>query len=118
GEVLVAGGLIDLALAAPFGIQRLHRHAIRLYAAIAASLADELVDDDALVGIGKLAAFPPAALLGRASLVVDQDGDARRRRELPLHFIQIVAVMDFQARGPMDGLRIFLRLVGHELDAL
>ena len=52
GKILVAARLVDGALAAPFGLERLHRHAVRLDAAIAAALADELVDDDALVGIG------------------------------------------------------------------
>src|SRR5207302_1672064 len=40
GEVLVARRLVDGALAAPFGIERLHRDAVRLHAAIAAALAD------------------------------------------------------------------------------
>ena len=47
-----------------------------LHAAIAAALADQLVDDDALVGIGKGAALAAAALLGGAGLVVDQHRDA------------------------------------------
>ena len=53
--------------------------AVRLHAAIAAAFADELVDDDALVGIGKRAALAAAALFGRAGLVVDQHRDAGHR---------------------------------------
>src|ERR1700730_17166822 len=53
GKVLVAAGLVDGALAPPFGLQRLHRHAIRFYAAVAAAFADQLVDDHALVRIGE-----------------------------------------------------------------
>ena len=81
GKVLVAARLIDGALAAPFGLQRLHRDAIRFHAAIAAALADQFVDDHALVGIGERAALAAAAFFGGAGLVVDQDGAARDRGE-------------------------------------
>src|SRR5262249_24409849 len=40
GKILVAARLVDGALAAPFGLQRLHRDAIRFDAAIAAAFAD------------------------------------------------------------------------------
>ena len=76
GEVLVAGRLVDGALAAELGLQRLHRDAVRLHAAVAAALADQFVDDDALLGIGERAALAAAALLGGAGLVVDQHGAA------------------------------------------
>ena len=71
GKILVAARLVDGALAAPFGLQRLHRHAVRLHAAIAAAFADQLVDDDALVGIGESVALAAAALFRRAGLIVD-----------------------------------------------
>ena len=48
-----------------------------LHAAIAAAFADQRVDEDALVGIGDLAALAAPALFGRAGLVVDQHRDAR-----------------------------------------
>src|SRR6202035_5766078 len=57
GEVLVAARLVDGALAAELGLERLHRDAVRLHAAVAAAFAHELVDDDALGGIGELAAL-------------------------------------------------------------
>src|SRR5262249_24123517 len=82
-KILVAARLRDLALAPEFGLQRLHRHTVRLYAAIAAALADELVDDHALVGIREFAALAATALLGGAGLVINQRRDAWRRRELP-----------------------------------
>ena len=85
GIVLVAARLVDGALAAPFGHQRLHRDAVRLDAAVAAALADQVVDDDALERIGEGAALAAAALLGGAGLVVDQDGDARHLAQLALH---------------------------------
>ena len=49
GHVAVAGGLVDRALAAELGLDRLHGDAVRGLAAIAAALAHRLVDDDAHV---------------------------------------------------------------------
>ena len=83
--VLVARALVDRALAAELGLDRRDRHAVRLDAAIAAALADELVDDDALRRIGKLAALAAAALLGGAGLVVEQHRAAGRLAQLALH---------------------------------
>ncbi len=100
GVVLVAGRLVDGALPAELGLQRLHRDAVRLHAAVAAALADELVDDDALLGIGERAALSSAALLGGAGLVVDQNGAAGDFAKLPLHGLQVVAVMEGDALGP------------------
>src|SRR3984893_551260 len=118
GEVLVAARLVDGALAAPLGLQRLHRHAIRFYAAIAAAFADQFVDDDALIGIGEGVALPAAALFGGAGLVVDQHRDAGDFGKLLLYFDQIVAVMDGQPLRPFNVGRIFVRLVGDDDDAL
>src|SRR5215475_2628343 len=100
GKVLIAARLINGALATELGLQGLHRYAIGLYTAIAAALADQFVDDDAPVRVRKLAALAPAALLGRASLVVDQHSAAGHRGELFLHFLELVAMVDFQACWP------------------
>ena len=62
------------------GLDRLDRDAVALHAAVAAALAHALVDHDALVGVGELAALAQAARLGRAGLVVDQRRDARAPR--------------------------------------
>src|SRR5436190_18573575 len=75
--VLVARALVDGALAAEFRFQRNHGEAIRLDAAVAATLADKLVDDYAPLRIGELAALAPAALLRGACLVVHERGHAR-----------------------------------------
>src|SRR5664279_1118149 len=93
GIIFVATRLIDGALAAPLGRQRLHRHAIRFHAAIAAAFADQIVDDDALGRIGERAALAAAALFGGAGLIVNQDADARHRDHLALHGIELLAVM-------------------------
>ena len=118
GIILVAARLVDGALAAPFGFERLHRDAIRFHAAIAAALADQFVDDHALVGIGEQPALAPPALLGGAGLIVDEDRGAGDRRELALHFVEVVAMMDRDPARPVGVLRIFPRLVGDHGDAL
>src|SRR3984885_9618753 len=41
GKVLIAARLVDGALAAPLGFERLHRNEVRFHAAIAAAFADE-----------------------------------------------------------------------------
>ena len=121
GEVLVAVGLIDLPLAAPFGIQRLHRDAVRLHRAIAAAFADQIVDEHPLVRIRKGAALAPTPLFGGAGLVVDQHGDAGRLAQIALHLVQIVTVPDRNAGGPVGADRVLVRLVAdhdHLRDAL
>src|SRR6516225_2517640 len=91
--------LVDAALAAELGLDRDDGEAIRGGRAIAAALADELVDDDAPRRRRELAALAFAALLGGACLVVDQHRDAWNVAELPLHRVELVAVMQCRARG-------------------
>ena len=119
GIVLVAGRLIDLPLAAEGRLDRRDGDAVRLDAAIAAAFADELVDEDALVGIGELAALAPPALLGGTGLVIDDDADVPGDvHELLLHRLQIVAVMEGDMRREAGVGRIFVGLVGDDGDAL
>jgi len=99
GIVLVAGGLIDRPLAAKLGLDRHHREAIRLDRAVAAAFAHRLVDEDALRRIGHQATLAAAALLGGASLVVDDGGDARDLAQLPLDAVEIVAVAHLHPVG-------------------
>src|SRR5258708_40014980 len=77
GIVLVAVGLVDGALAAELGLDRLDRDAVRFLRAVAAALAYHLVDEDALGRVGELAALAAAALLRRAGLVGDGERGAR-----------------------------------------
>src|SRR6185437_5741243 len=118
GEVLVAVRLVDGALAAELGFDGFHRDAVGFLRAIAAALADELVDEDALRRIGKLAALAPAALLSGASLVIDDDGEPRRLAQFALHGVELVAVADGDARGEAGIPRVFVGLVGDDDDAL
>ncbi len=107
---LLHGRLVDGALGAELGLQRDHRDAVRLHAAIAAALAHGRIDEHALVGIGKQAALAAAALLGGAGLVVEQHGDAGHLAQLPLHLLQVAAVVDRHAlRDEAGGILVAAR---------
>src|SRR6185437_5471024 len=108
GVILVAVGLVDGALSAELGLDRLHRDAVRLVRAVATALADQLVDEDALGRIGILAALPAAALLGGAGLVVDDDGEARRLAQLALNSVELVAMADGDAGGEAGIRRVLV----------
>src|SRR5438270_9572103 len=114
GIVLVAGRLVDLALAAERRLDRHDRHAVRFDAAIAAALADKLVDEHPFVGIGKRAALAPPPLLGGTGLVIDDDARPRNLHELLLYRLEIVAVVE-RHRGRKAGIRrILVRLVRYD----
>ena len=117
GKILVAVRLVDAALAAEFGLQRLHRDAIRHLRAVAAAFADALVDEDALRRIGIKPALAAAALFGGAGLVVDQYGQALDVAQLALHGIEFAAVMDGGAGGEVIA-RIFFGIVRDDGEAL
>jgi hypothetical protein len=94
--VLVAGGLVDRGLPAELGVDRLHRQAVRLLAAVPTPLAHPLVDEDAGQRVDHLAALAQPPLLRRAVLVVDQHGDAVDAREQRLGLQQPVAMPDLR----------------------
>jgi hypothetical protein len=113
GIVLVAGRLVDGALAAQFRLDRHDGDAVRLHAAIAAALADVGVDEHALVRVGELSALPPPPLLGRAGLDVDDGRHTLDVSEFPLHLGQFCP---FVHVGPArEGVRVhvFLLVVDH-----
>ena len=85
---------MDPGLAAELGGHRLDGQAVGHPAAVAAALADPLVDERPLGRRRHLAAPALAPLLRRALLVVDQHGDAVDRGQFPLHVDQVVAVPD------------------------
>ena len=93
---------MDLGLAAELGLDRLHRQARRLLAAVAAALAHALVDPHLLGRLGQLAALAQAPLLGGALVVVDQHGHAGHGGQLALHVLQLVAVSHLGDRGQGD----------------
>ena len=76
------------------------------------------VDEDALVGVGILAALAPPPLLRGAGLIVDQHGDAVDRRQLLLDRDEFVARADDDAFRPARRRRIFADVVGDDDDAL
>ena len=97
GEVLVAGGQVDLALAAERRLLRLDAQAVGGDRAIAAAFADEVVDIGEALGVLHLPALAAAALLGGAGLLVDQHRDAGDLAQLLLHGIEILARVDRHA---------------------
>src|SRR5262249_33514293 len=74
GVVLVAGRLVDLALAAELGGERLDRDAVAGRRAVAAAFADQGIDEDALGRLFGRAALAATPALGGADLIVDQHG--------------------------------------------
>ena len=60
--ILIAGRLVDSALAAEFCFDRNDRQAIRFDRAVATTFANQVVDDDKTTGILELATFSTAAL--------------------------------------------------------
>ena len=115
GEVLVAGGLVDVGLAAELGLDRDHREARGLLAAVAAALAYALVDPDALLRLRGLAALAVAAQLGGALLVVDQDGHALDLGELLLRGEQLLAVAHLGDRRQLDAA-VVAQVLGRDDD--
>ncbi len=91
GEVGVAAGRADAALAAVVGVDRLDRDAVGLRGAVAAVLAHIRVDHHPRLGLRHLAALAAAALFGGADLVVDDGGNAGMGAHLALHRVHLVA---------------------------
>src|SRR5579883_1636120 len=117
GIVLVAGRLVDRALGAELGLYGRHRQAVRGDRAVAAALADRLVDEHAPVGIGIGAALAAATLLGGAGLIVDQHRYALVLAQRALDLVELVAVMEGDAGRPFGADRILVRIVAHQGDA-
>ena len=111
--VLVAGALVDDALAAELGFQRLDRQAIALDAAVAAALAHQVVDHHAHGRVDHGAALAAAALLGGAGLVVDDDRGALDLAQFALDAVELVAMQHLHARRQL-GVGVLLRLVGDD----
>src|SRR5690606_18911441 len=115
-EVLVAGRLVDGALAPELGLDRHDGDAVRFDPAVAAAFADQLVDEHALRRIRHAAALAAAALLGGAGLVVDDGGDALFLAQLTLHPVQRLSVLDPRVGRQGDVLAVLLWLVADDGD--
>ncbi len=118
GIVLIAGGLVDLALAAELGLQRLDGDAVAGGRAVAAALTDQGVDEHAPVGLGHGPALAAAALFGGADLVVDQDADAGDLAQLLLDLDQVRARTDDHAWREVGDALVAFRLGGDDDGAL
>src|SRR5690606_37541937 len=116
--VLVAVGLVDLALAPELGLLRQHRHAEALLPAVAATLAHQGVDHHPLLRVLELAALAPAPLLGGAGLVVDQDRNALDLAQALLHRVQFPAVVELHARREQLALVPARDVVAHQDDGV
>src|SRR5690606_27195182 len=117
GIILVADRLVDHALATELRLDRCDRDAVRLHAAIAAALADELVDEHPLGRIRIEAALAPPPLLGRAGLIIDQDADALDFHQLALDGIELVTMVERDPVGKAGIARILVGLIGDNRDA-
>ena len=118
GEILVAARLVDAPLATELRFHRLHRHTVRLHPAIAAAFANELVDEDALVGIGIGTTLAPPTLFRSTGLIIEKHRDARHLAQFALDIVQFVAVVDRHPRWPCNRAGISVGIVGNECDAL
>src|SRR5690606_23077783 len=92
-EVLVARGLVDAALAPERRLVRHHGEAVRLQVAVAAALADEIVDDDTPGRRRDEAALALTVQLRGAALIVDQRRDPAALAPLALHAVEPRAVV-------------------------
>src|ERR1700675_4965931 len=113
GIVLVAVRLVDLALAAEFGLERLNRNAVRCLRAVAAAFADEVVDEDALRWIRIQSALAAASFFGGAGLVIEQNREALDLAQLALDLVQFAAMMDGRTFREIV-LWIFAGIVGND----
>ena len=118
GLVEVAGRGVDAALAAHRRVDRLHRDAVGLRAAVAAALADAGVDVQPARRRRQFALAAPAALLGGAGLLVDQHRHAFRGAQLALHRVERVAVVEGGAGRKALALAVVLAdVVAEQRDA-
>ena len=116
GKVLVATRLVNLALASVFGFFRQYRDAERFLAAVAAAFAHQRIDEHAFLRIFQLAALAPAALFGRAGLVVDQHRSAFDFAQTLLHGVEFVAMDEFHVAREDRMIRPLLDVVAHHDD--
>ena len=116
-QVLVAARLVHLGLRAKLGVHLVQRHAVGERAAVAAVLADLLVDEhEAGGGLGQAPLLPAAPLVG-ALAVVEEDGRPRGRLQVAQDLRDRVASVDRGNRRQV-GAPVVGRVAGHDGDLL
>src|SRR3546814_12747387 len=85
---------VDGSLAAEFGLHRDDGQAIGSARAIPAPFADQVVDHHGHLRIGRHPPLAQAPQLGRAGLVVDENGDARDVAQLALDLVKVSTRMN------------------------
>ena len=116
-QILIAGGLVDHALAPQRGFQRHQGGAVRLHAAIAAAFAHGLVNERAQRALRVLAFLASAALLGRAGLVINDDRHAGVVAQLALYGVQILAVVNGHQLRQAAARGVALNFFAHQRNA-
>ena len=106
GEVAVAGALIYLPLAPQRGLLGQHRQTVGLHAAVPATLAHLLVDEDAAVGGVHQSLLSAPAFFGGAGLVVDDGGGAGGLPHFNLNVVESGAVVDAEAFEAGEDIRV------------
>ena len=117
GEILVAAGQVDPALAPQRRVHRLDAQAIRCHRTVAASLADLFVDDDITVRVLHLPALAAAAFFRGACLAVDQDRNARMIAQLALQRVHLRPVVETGQRREIAA-RDTVQIISDEGDPL
>src|SRR6185312_5566578 len=112
-KVLVAGRLVDRALAPKLGFERLHREAIGLNRTVAATFAHPVVDDHAPRRIGRQLAASATAQLGRAGLLVNDDRDSGHPAQLALHGFELVTVEEPRAGREVGDRELLGRIANY-----
>ena len=114
GIVLITGRLVDLALAAELGVERLDRDAVRRLGTVAAALANQGVDENALGRRRHGSALAAAAFLVGADLIVNQHRDARNLAQLLLDGDQLGARADGHAFSEVPNILVTCMIVGDD----
>ena len=117
GKILIAGRLINAALAPKGRFNRLHRQAIRSARAIATIFTNARIDRDAAIGARRQIALALAAAFGGAFLIIDDDGDALHRAQFLLHRIKPRTMMKANRAGDQRIAAMPVWIVGDNLNA-
>ena len=110
--------MVNRSLAAEFCFLRSDGDAIGGRPAIAAPLADGLVDERPHGRVGVQAALAPSAFLGGAGLIVDKDRHSFNVAKVALKRVQIIAMVEGNIGGEMGADGVFPGFVGDHGDPL